>query len=217
MPTEIERMQFTGFARLDMQNLLKLDYAGRVKWLKYRFGLVFSTPFRRFVQLEAPDCYVWLCVVSLLCTAVEALADFEFDGNGMQRFARFVESYFSPDFRAGVLTLDDPKPDRGQQPITPAQHLYKYFRCGLAHSFCIEWGGVLHREDGAPSYLFERNPVGVQKSLGIVPRELVADFLAAIERFFAAAETWMPGTPQAVNFDEHFHEVFLVSCATPTP
>ena len=43
MPTEIEGMTFTGFARLDMENLVKLDYSGRVKWLKYRFGLVFLT------------------------------------------------------------------------------------------------------------------------------------------------------------------------------
>jgi hypothetical protein len=217
MPTEIEGMKFTGFARLDMENLVKLDYSGRVKWLKYRFGLVFLTPFRKFVQLDSADCYVWLCVVSLLCTAVEALADFEFDGSGVERFARFVETYFSPDFSAGALSLDDPKPNRGALATTPAQHLYKYFRCGLAHSFCIEWGGVLHREDGAPNYLFERNPVGAQKSLGIVPRELVADFLAAVEKFFAAAESWKPGTQQALHFDEHFHEVFLVSCATPAP
>jgi hypothetical protein len=91
MPTEIEGMKFTGFARLDMENLVKLDYPGRVKWLKYRFGLIFLTPFRKFVELDGADCYVWLCVVSLLCTAVEALADFEFDGSGMQRFSRFVE------------------------------------------------------------------------------------------------------------------------------
>jgi hypothetical protein len=217
MPTEIEGMQFTGFARLDLENLMKLDYSGRVKWLRYRFEFVFLTPFRRFVQLDSADCYVWLCVVSLLCTAVEALADFEFGGRGVERFARFVETYFRPDFSAGVLSLDDPKPKRGALATTPAQHLYKYFRCGLAHSFCIEWGGVLHREDGAPNYLFERNPVGAQKSLGVAPRELVADFLAAVEKFFDAAESWKPGMPQAVHFGRHFHEIFLVSCATPEP
>jgi len=72
----------------------------------------------------------WLCVVSLLCTAVEALADFEFDGNGLQRFAGFVERYFSPDFSAGVLSLDDPMPDRGAPAVTPAQHLYNTFGAG---------------------------------------------------------------------------------------
>jgi hypothetical protein len=64
MPTEIEGTEFTGFARLDMENLVKLDYSGRVKWLRYRFALVFLTPFRKFVQLDGADCYVWLCVVS---------------------------------------------------------------------------------------------------------------------------------------------------------
>ncbi len=67
MPIEIHGLQFTGFARLDLENLPKLDYSDRVKWLKYRFGLVFLTPFGRLVQLDGADCYVWLCVVSLLC------------------------------------------------------------------------------------------------------------------------------------------------------
>jgi hypothetical protein len=216
MPTEIEGMQFTGFAGHDVGKLVNLDYAGRVEWLKYRFGLVFLTPFRKFVELDSGDCYVWLCVVSLLCTAVEALAEFEFDGNGMRRFSQFVEKYFSRDFVAGGLTLDDPRPTENGRATTPAEHLYKYFRCGLAHSLCIEWGGLLHREDNAPSYLFLRTPVEGQKSLGIVPRELVTDFLGAIKKFFEAAESWN-GTPQAERFSQRFARVFLQSCAPPAP
>lgn len=214
MPT-IEGMQFTGFAALDAADLPRLSYAGRVDWLKYRFETFFLTPFKRFVALEN-ECYVWLCVVNLLCTAVEALADFEFDGTGMQRFSEFVEKYFSPDYRNAGLRLDDPKPTRNSVAVTPAQHLYKYFRCGLAHSFCIEWGGLRHREEGVPSYLFEREPIPMQKSLGIVPRELVTDFLAAVENFFEQAASWKPGTPPAMNFSRHFEEVFLV-CTSPTP
>ncbi len=152
MWTEIQGMRFLGFAAFDKDNLPKLDYAGRVKWLKHRIELVFLTPFEKFVELEN-HCYVWLCVTSLLCSAVEALADFEFDGTGMERFSQFVEKYFGPEFRSRTLRLDDPRPGRNRA-VTPAEHLYKYFRCGLAHSFCIEWGGLRHREDGAPAYLF---------------------------------------------------------------
>jgi len=215
MPTEIEGMPFVGFAGIDGAYLPRLSYAGRVAWLKYRFELVFLTPFKRFVAQEG-EAYVWLCVVNLLCAAVEALADFEFDGNGMQPFARFVEKYFSAEFRTSMLSLDDPKPRRNSTATTPAEHLYKYFRCGLAHSFCIEWGGLLHREDGAPSYLFEREPIPGQKSLGIVPRELVNDFLSGVDKFFQEAASWKPGTPTAKNFTRHFEETFLV-CAAPAP
>ncbi len=217
MPFEIQGMNFTGFARIDMDKLIQLDYAGRVNWLKHRFELVFLTPFRRLVALDGPDCYIWLCAVSLLCTAVEALADFEFAGSGVQRFSAFIEKYLSSDFKSAGLHLDDPRPDKWQVAATPAQHLYKYFRCGLAHSFCIEWGGILHREDGAPNYLFERNPVGNLRSLGIVPRELVADFQGAVERFFGLALGWKLGTPEADNFNRQFEEVFLLCSRPPEP
>jgi hypothetical protein len=212
---EIQGMQFSGFAGIDKSNLPLLDYSGRVQWLRYRINLVFLTPFERIISLQ-DDCYVWLCVTNLLCAAIEALADFEFDGSGMQRFSQFVETYFCPEFRSHTLHLDDPKPNRTPA-TTPAEHLYRYFRCGLAHSFCIEWGGLLHREDGASAYLFERDPIGNgQYSLGIVPRELVADFTDAANRFFQNAETWVPGAQKAERFDERFREVFLL-CATPTP
>lgn len=117
------------FARLP-----NLTYSGRVAWLRARFDLVFLAPFNKFVGLDS-ECYVWLCVVNLLTTAVEALADFEFDGTGGGRFSKFVEKYFSPDFRKGVLKLDDPIKHIA---VTPAEHLYQFFRCGLAHSFCIK-------------------------------------------------------------------------------
>lgn len=211
---EIDGMHFTGFAGLDRQNLLRLNYAGRVEWLKHRIELVFMRPFKKMVALEH-ECYVWLCVTNLLCAAVEALADFEFGGSGMERFSRFVEKYFDPEFQARALRLDEPRP-KPTAAATPAEHLYRYFRCGLAHSFCIEWGGLLHREDGAPAYLFEREPMGDGRhSLGIVPRELVADFLRAVEKFFQTAKSWQAGSAEANRFDQQFAEIFLV-CAAPT-
>jgi hypothetical protein len=216
MPVEIEGQTFSGFfgADFDANKLRALSYAGRVEWLHFRFELVFLTPFTKLVALESADCYIWLCVTNLLCGAVEALAAFEFSGLPMLCFSQFVEKYFSPDWKK-ALRLDDLTPRRSSA-TTPAQHLYKYFRCGLEHSFAIEWGGLRHREDGAPTYLFERKAVGTQKSLGIVPRELVADFLAAVEKFFGTAAGWTPGTSEAERFNLRFEQVFL-TCETPSP
>jgi len=216
MPFEIHGISFSGFARNDLEKLICLDYAGRVSWLKHRFELVFLAPFRKFLAMDGPDCYIWLCTVSLLCTAVEALADFEFRGAGMHKFSAFVEKYFSDDFKSAHLHLDDPKPGKNAA-STPAEHLYKYFRCGLAHSFCIEWGGILHREDGAPSYLFQRNPIPDRNSLGIIPREFVDDFLSAVERFFDSALAWDPGTSSRTKFERQFQEVFLLCSKPPEP
>ena len=82
MPIEIEGQTFSGFfgADFDANKLRALSYTGRVEWLRFRFNLVFLTPFTRLVALESGDCYVWLCVTNLLCGAVEALAAFEFSG-----------------------------------------------------------------------------------------------------------------------------------------
>jgi hypothetical protein len=68
------------------------------------------------------ECYVWLCVTNLLCAAVEALADFEFDGDGMDRFSQFVMKYVGPEFDAPTLRLDEPRYQR-RPAVTPAEDL----------------------------------------------------------------------------------------------
>jgi hypothetical protein len=94
----IEGQDFTGFfgSGFDADKLRTLSHVGRVAWLRFRFSLVFMTPFNRLVALDTADCYVWLCVTNLLCGAVEALAAFEFAGLPMLCFSQFVEKYFSP-------------------------------------------------------------------------------------------------------------------------
>jgi len=218
MPLEIAGLQFTGFPGRDSANLRRLNYSQRIQWLRYRFDLVLMVPFNELRRLERPDCYIWLCIINLLCAAVEALSTFEFDGIDRDCFVGFVEKYFGPQFQHSTLNLHDPRPRRHGGALTPAQHLYKYFRCGLAHSFCIEWGGILHREDGAPDYLFEADTgLGPDKALGVVPRELVADFLSAADRFFQRLEASDPCDPLAVRFTQRFEEVFLGKSGPPIP
>lgn len=71
----INGLEFSGFPGRDSANLHGLDYAGRVAWLRYRFNLVFLTPFRRLLALESPDCYIWLCVFELAGAAIYALSN----------------------------------------------------------------------------------------------------------------------------------------------
>jgi hypothetical protein len=217
MPIEIQGIQFSGFPGRDFNDLRRLDFNGRVQWVRYRFQNFFLDTFDRVVALEH-ESYVWLCVVNLLTSAVEALSQFEFgDERGMTRFARFVERYLRAEFR-GPMQLDEPPGARNPRATTAAEHLYKYFRSGLAHSFCIEWGGLQHREEGAPSYLFE-TPQGQagQCALGIVPRELVADFKRAVDSYFLALEGRQPQEPEAIQFNSRFAEVFLNKTRPPLP
>ncbi|MBZ5524440.1 MAG: hypothetical protein LAP21_19555 [Acidobacteriia bacterium] len=220
----IEGQDFTGFfgAGFDADKLRALSHAGRVEWLRFRFHLVFVTPFKELLAQDGGGCYVWLCAMNLLCGAVEALASFEVAGDPMKRFGDFVERYFRSDWTQR-LDLHDLKPYRVA--TRPSDHLYKYFRSGLEHSLAIEWGGLRHREevgpthrlaDGSFSYLFERQAVANQKSLGIIPREFVDDFYTAMERFFQAAASWGAGVPQREAFNERFEHVFL-TCGTPSP
>src|SRR5436309_2794514 len=201
MPIDIDGLSFAGFPAFDSVGLKKLGHEGRIRWLRHRFQLVFGTPLEQFLRLERPDCYIWLCALTLMCAATEALSRFEFDGSDQDCFVEFVNKYFSDAFRHCALTLG-PRPEAGahrhrrrprasaRTTTSPAEHLYKYFRCGLAHSFCIEWGGLRHRgEDGIQDYLFEVDTgQNSPKALGVIPRELVEDFGRAVTSFFDFCE-----------------------------
>jgi hypothetical protein len=150
--------------------------------------------------------------------AYENFSQFEFaDARGMTRFSRFVERYFGPEFHAPMY-LQEPTGAGHPPATTAAEHLYKYFRSGLAHSFCIEWGGLQHREEGAPAYLFEAvQGHGGERALGVAPRELAADFRRAIDSYFRALEGRGPAEAEAAQFNRRFEEVYLNKERPPLP
>lgn len=218
----IQGLEFSGFPGRDAENLRRLDYTGRVDWFRYRFNLVFLTPFRRLVEMEGADCYVWLCVVTLTGAAVHALANLAIGGGSdSAKFSAFLNAYL-PAFARVDFELDDPCPGRANEVArTAAEHFYKFFRNGLAHSFCIEWGGIQHREELpqlGPEYLFQTTQgFAGEHGLGIVPREFVRDFEDACERVlatFAAAEV---GDQIREAFDRTFNRVFLGKARPPLP
>jgi hypothetical protein len=214
----IRNLEFTGFPGRDVRSghLQQLDYRERVAWLQHRTEFVFLTPFRDLVARE-DEHYVWLCAVHLLCAAVEALASFEPSPPGHASFIAFVERYF-PEFPKHALTLDDPQPRPSFTATRPAEHLFKFFRSGLTHSFCIEWGGLQHAEEGGGAYLFAtRQGINGERGLGIAPRELVADFLHAVENFFTTLSQRTPPSPETEAFDRRFADVFLKKVAPPLP
>src|SRR2546426_5166458 len=94
--------------------------------------------------MEAADCYVWLCVMTLTGAAVHALANLAIGGGSdSAKFAAFLNTYL-PAFGRVDFELNDPRPGRPNEVArTAAEHFYKFFR----NSFCIEWGGIQHREE----------------------------------------------------------------------
>lgn len=222
MMMEIQGLEFSGFPGRDSDNLRRLDYAGRVEWFRYRFKLVFLVPFRRLIELDGQECYVWLCVMELAGSAIHALANLAI-GNGSDhaKFAAFLNTYL-PVFAGANLQLDDPRAGRHNEIArTPADHFYKYFRSGLAHSFCVEWGGIQHREEVpglGPEYLFRTTQgPGGEHGLGIVPREFVRDFENGCERVLTAFANAEPGSDIHRVFERTFERVFLGKMRAPLP
>ena len=217
MPIEIEGHQFSGFPGFDAAALPVLSYLGRVRWLRHRFDLVFLNPFRALLRNDTADCYIWLCVVSLLSAAVQALSSFAYArGSDSERFTRFILEYFPSRAFQQQLQLHDPKGARDLAD-TPAKQFYKFFRNGLAHSFCVEWGGLQHREEvgaAGQSYLFEaRQGANGEASLGVIPRELVQDFEQGVEDFFSSIGRHQKGTPEQADFNRCFERVFMATKA----
>ena len=158
--------------------------------------------------------------MNLAGSAIEALANLCVpQGHDHEKVPLFLERFFEG-FRNSALQLNDPRRGRGEA-RTAAEHFYKYFRSGLAHTFCIEWGGLQHREEiqePIAGYLFATTQ-GLEggHGLGIIPRNFIADFVqaceAALDAFAAAPE----GDAVRESFDRAFNRVFLLKNRPPLP
>lgn len=203
VPIKIGRDTFRGFWDYDGGQLLHADFPTRLRWLEYRFKLVLLGPLDALVRIERRQ-YVWFAAVQLICSGVEALARFEFDGNETDRFCKFVEKYFAHDVWAtGRFALPRPA---GEGNKTPAWHLYSYFRSGLSHGMRITYGALEHPEDGGPGYLEVREVRPFRREvLCIAPRALYSDFCEAQCRYFREMERSVPDLQR--RFMETFNDL----------
>ena len=218
---QIQGLEFSGFPGRDAANLRQLDYDGRVAWFKFRFELVFLTPFVRLVALESNDCYVWLCVMNLAGAAISSFADFTGRGKDRDKFTAFLTSYL-PTFAQAGFVLQDPNANGRNQPAdSAAAQFYQFFRNGLAHDFCIQWGGLQHRNevgDAGVGYLFQTEQgMPGEHGLGVVPREFVADFEVGCARFLAALAHAPAGGELRKSFERTFQRVYLRKERPPLP
>jgi hypothetical protein len=177
MPEIIENQEFTLFWDRDRQKLRTLSYEGCVEWLRRRINAILLKPLQVLKDRER-DAFVWLAATELVCAGIEALSGFY--GNGRHgtaksSFCRFVHAFMHSDFSLKTKNIDGDN-------WTYCEHLRAYFRSGLDHGFSIEWGGLWHDgEDGTHGYL---RPAGDGEGIAICPRQLLADFSIATDRYF---------------------------------
>lgn len=101
----------------------------KIEWLHNRVMKIFVAPVKRFISNDNHDLAIG--VITLICCAIEALGHFKngrtdknkFRGSDKEDFQEFICKY-TP--KANTISVE----------------LYEYFRCGLAHAFVIERGGI---------------------------------------------------------------------------
>ena len=86
-----------------------------------------SIPFRRLVELEGPDCYIWLCVLELAGAASQALANLAIGrGTDHAKFTVFLNRYL-PSFAHVQLELDDLRGGRPNERARTPQIIFTSF------------------------------------------------------------------------------------------
>ena len=119
----------------DVLSKLKTD-GEKISWIEGRVKQVLIDPLEELRKVwqknEEIQC-LNLGVMTLLCCGIEALSNFYLQkGESGKKFKKFVENYMNAEFRR-----KDPSGKKY------SSFLWDDFRCGLAHGFSIEKGGIL--------------------------------------------------------------------------
>jgi hypothetical protein len=190
---------YTLYVDYDRGNFGRLDAQGKVTYMWARVDRDLIQPCR--LALRFQDCVaVGLLVPGLICAGISAAATFLNGGPAGPRqdqtiFVRFVAQYMHADLQQPLLHPTDPR-------VTNyADWLYRYVRCGLSHSFALEWG---HIEGPLMGAYLGRSPVGQPQ---INQNELLEDFVRGWNRYLtevAGGQT----PPLTQNFETRFAQIF---------
>lgn len=128
----IKSNSWSFYAGPGMDDLSGLTPVDKSRWLRGRFEKVVVKPLRAIKRIGAKDEAVWdlnLGVVSIICSAIEALGSFyRPDLTDHESFREFVYDFMAPEYQQAVPGLTR----------TIGDVLYGDFRCGLSHGFTIE-------------------------------------------------------------------------------
>lgn len=168
----------------------------KILWLKGRINQVLIEPVEMMKRHWAEDTAIRclnLGVMTLLCSGIEALSNFYTDvGDGGKRFRRFVERYMNTEFKSV-----DPYGKKY------SSYLWDYFRCGLAHGFTIERGGILEYTDKYFRY-------DQTRGLGIDLWMFFEDFKRAFHQYIEDVKKTPKNSPLRTHFRNRFFALYKI-------
>ena len=188
--TRIRIGDFTYYSGLD--HLAGASEDETVAWFRKRFEKVVARPLREVRSLGRDNEAIWdlnLCVVTIICCAIEALGSFyQPNARDSVAFSHFVRAFMDPKHRERAAA----------DGRTYAKILYGQFRCGLAHGFSIEGHEVATRPD---EYIVEDHG-----SVSIDLWTLFEDLERAFDRYLARVDSHKRVRQK---FLERFDELFV--------
>lgn len=175
--------------------LSKLKTAGeKISWIEGRINQVLIHPLeelRKVWQENKEIQCLNLGIMTLLCSGIEALSNFYLQiGDSGKKFKKFVENYMNAEFR-----MKDPSGKKY------SSFLWDDFRCGLAHGFSIEKGGIL--EETNRYIRFDD-----KKGLGIDLWFFFEDFKHAVATFMNDVRKASKNSMLRNNFLARFDKLF---------
>ncbi len=170
-----------------------------VSWLKERINRHVVVGLERILARMDPDREIgWVLIYAHgVFGAVEGLSSFAYrEGSDHIKFVDFCGEF--------LLPKPCPWPDL-------AEAMYSNFRCGLAHGFGIERGGLTFKEDlGTTQPVTESNGC-----YWLDPYWLLESLKLGLDQFLRRAA--VDGSTEAANFNSRFEWILDRTCLQPLP
>ena len=192
---QIDGAEFTLLKDYDKGKFHLLSFEGKIIYLDNRVRRVLVDPCREAMR-TALKTDLGLILATAVCAGISAAGTFL---RGRRAKKRGEDRLFFIDFVSEYMALTKQKPE---PPGTHwAEWLYSHVRCGLAHNFAIETGGV---EYEAKSYT-EIKSYGPE----ISPLELLEDFARGWMSYLEAVRSHGKGVGLGQLFEGRFDQVFV--------
>lgn len=170
-----------------------LSFDGKVKYLHGRIEMILLKPARTAMK-EALRTDLGFILTTAICAGISAAGPFLKGRRApprkdQQYFLDFVKAYMDP------VLQDSIKPG-----LTWAEWLYGKVRCGLAHGYAIEYGGV---EFEVPNYVLVKT-CGPEMN----PEHLLEDFAKGLSKYLQDVAKSGPTGDLGSKFEKRFIEIF---------
>lgn len=188
----IDGHEYTLYKDYDRGNYHLLNFGGKITYLDEHVKLILINPLDKIM----PDLLsntLGLIATTAICAGISAasthLRGERTTGQDKQTFIEFVTKYMDPRLQQQAVSG-----------MTWAEWLYSDMRCGLAHCFTIDSGGI---EVQVNKYL-------KIKSSGpeINPHDFLKDFSQGWNKYLAVVRKDGQGNGLGVLFEKRFAEVF---------